>query len=271
MEVLILKKKNDTVSALQKNISQKQVYIFDVDSTLTESKADITEEMAALLRILLQTRYVALLGGGTYEQLKVQCADIVINGLDTALAEKFLFAPVSGGAVYRYDAGQWKNIYHIQPFTDDEKKNIIGEIHHALEEINYQHPEKVYGEVIEDRGTQITFSALGQKAPVSLKKKWNETQDIRSQLQGILQPRLSELQVRVGGSTSVDITRTNKAMGAEKISEILGIQIEDMVFFGDQLYDNGNDAIVLETGIDAVPVSGPAETQSILEQLTQSQ
>ena len=33
--------------------------------------------------------------------------------------------------------------------------------------------EKVWGDVIEDRGSQITFSALGQQAPLEEKKKWD--------------------------------------------------------------------------------------------------
>jgi phosphomannomutase len=34
-------------------------------------------------------------------------------------------------------------------------------------------PEMVWGELIEDRGSQITFSAIGQQAPLEEKKRWD--------------------------------------------------------------------------------------------------
>ncbi len=271
MLVPVLNKKGADIVQEKRNIVEKHVFIFDVDGTLTESKADITDSMAGTLRTLLETYHVALLGGGGYDQLRTQCAEQIIAGVDINLTKKLLIAPVSGGSVYtRTDERQWMSIYQIEPFSSEEKQIIIESIQQSLDEIGYTPPEKTYGEVVEDRGTQITFSALGQQAPLELKKQWNETQDIRPQLQKALQTRLPDMQVRIGGSTSVDITRSNKADGVRTIGEILGISVSNMLFFGDQMQEEGNDYIVLESGIDAVSVSDPIETESILKKVIDS-
>lgn len=67
--------------------------------------------------------------------------------------------------------GDWKKIYS-EDFTADEKAKIVSSLMQALGEAGFE-VEKVWRELIEDRGRQITFSALGQQAPTGEKKKWH--------------------------------------------------------------------------------------------------
>jgi len=46
-------------------------------------------------------------------------------------------------------------------FTDPEKKKIITVLSETLKDLGYL-DVKTYGEIIEDRGSQITLSTLGQ-------------------------------------------------------------------------------------------------------------
>jgi predicted GH43/DUF377 family glycosyl hydrolase len=103
--------------------------------------------------------------------------------------------------------------------------------------------KKVCGEVIENRGGQITFSALGQQAPLDEKKKWDSDFAKRTKIKVILDTLIPDFSVRVGGATSVDVTKPgiDKAYGVRKLRDFLGISLNEMIFIGDALFAGGND------------------------------
>jgi hypothetical protein len=72
-----------------------------------------------------------------------------------------------GQKFYQY-AGDWKKIYS-EDFTAYEKEKIVGSLKKTLKEEGFK-AGKVWGDIIEDRGSQVTFSALGQQAPIEEKK-----------------------------------------------------------------------------------------------------
>jgi phosphomannomutase len=128
-------------------------------------------------------------------------------------------------------------------------------------------PEQTWGELIEDRGSQITFSALGQEAPVDVKKVWDPDFEKRKKIKAILDPFLPDFTVRLGGATSIDITKPgiDKAYGIEKIVDILGVPKDEMLFVGDALFPGGNDYPVKESGVDSIMTRDPEETKRIIE------
>lgn len=150
-----------------------------------------------------------------------------------------------------------------------EKHRIKEAFRIAFWTTGYVRPPKTWGEVIEDRGTEITFSALGQKAPLTAKEHWNRTSDVRPKLMRVLRRLLPELEVREGGETSIDVTwqGIDKAYGVREIEKYLHIPIRRMLFVGDALFPGGNDAAAKKTGIDCVPVRGPKDTQRIVEEI----
>jgi hydroxymethylpyrimidine pyrophosphatase-like HAD family hydrolase len=127
--------------------------------------------------------------------------------------------------------------------------------------------EKVWGEVIEDRGSQITFSALGQQAPLEEKEKWDPDFSKRKKIKAILDGLIPEFSVRLGGSTSIDVTRPgiDKAYGIGKLRDILGISLKEMIFIGDALFPGGNDYPAEEAGVACIRVRGPNETKPVTE------
>jgi HAD superfamily hydrolase (TIGR01484 family) len=136
--------------------------------------------------------------------------------------------------------------------------------------LGYSHPQKIYGELIEDRGTQITFSALGQQAPLRLKEKWKEehTPD-KLKIAQTLQKHLPDLEVRAAGYTSIDVTRKgiDKEYGIRQIKKHLGISFDEMLFVGDALFPGGNDYAVFRTGVPCLEVKGPEDTKKIIRSL----
>ena len=66
--------------------------------------------------------------------------------------------------------------------------------------------EKTWGETIEDRRSQITYSALGQQSPIEEKIKWDPDFGKRKKIKAILDQSIPEFSVHLGGTTSVDMT-----------------------------------------------------------------
>jgi len=128
-------------------------------------------------------------------------------------------------------------------------------------------PDKVWGEVIEDRGSQITYSALGQEAPLKEKVKWDPGFTKRKKIKAILDTLIPEFSVRLGGSTSIDLTKPgiDKAYGIRKLRDILGIAIEEMIYIGDALFPGGNDYPAEQAGCASIRVRDPDETKAVIE------
>lgn len=248
-----------------KLFSAKKIAIFDLDGTLTESKAILDRGMAALLCKFLRKRIIAVMGGGNYPQFQKQF--IIYLRCPEALLKKLFLLPTSGGRLYRYHARKWQLIYK-HALSSKDKKQILNAFKRAFLDINYVLPKKTYGKVIEDRESQITFSALGQKAPLEKKEEWHKKQDIRYKLKSALEKYLPEFEVRLGGLTSIDITKKgiDKAYGIEEMAKLLSASIKEMIYVGDALFEGGNDYAVIRTGIDTIQISGPVDVKYLIKQ-----
>lgn len=247
-------------------LAGKKMLVFDLDGTLAASKADIDKEMADLLCELLEKKQVAVIGGGNNAQFTEQC----VNKLrcPEEHIQNLSILPTSGGRMYRYHDGTWRLIYENN-LTKEEKEKIRNALTAALKETRHEPPEKIHGKTVEDRGGQITFSSLGQNAPLEEKKQWNRNNDIRAELKRRLEQRLPDFEIRLGGLTSVDITKKgiDKAYGLRQIEKHLSVPISSMIYIGDALYEGGNDSAVTGTGIETIPVSGPEETKKYIKHI----
>ncbi len=243
----------------------KELIIFDLDGTLAESKSRIDEEMSDLFHTLLQKKRVAIIGGGSYNQFEKQLLSHI--SYPPRILSRLSLFPTSGARFYAYDNG-WREMY-AHNLSSREKQKIFDAFDTVFQELSYTHPQKIYGDVFEDRGTQITFSALGQDAPVSEKEFWNEHTDTRARIRSALMQHLSEFEVRLGGLTSVDVMRKgiDKGYGIRQIEIFLKIPKSEMLFIGDALYEGGNDYPAIREGIDTIAVVNPEDTKKIIRDL----
>jgi hypothetical protein len=239
----------------------KKLIVFDLDGTLTESKAALDAEMATLFGGLLGIVKVAVISGGNWPQFQKQLLAYLPH--DERLKNLSLL-PTCGTKFYQY-TGDWKKIYS-EDFTDDEKKKIISSLKQVIGSSGFK-IEKVWGETIEDRGSQITFSALGQQAPIEEKKKWDADFTKRKKMKVLLDKLIPEFSVRLGGTTSVDVTKPgiDKAYGIRKLRDTLGITIDEMIFIGDALFPGGNDYPAKEAGVVSIQVRDPNESKRVIE------
>jgi hypothetical protein len=246
----------------------KKLIAFDLDGTLAESKQALDDEMAALLGRLSRVADICVMSGGDWPQFEKQVVSRLPGDADLA---RFWIMPTTGTKLYRYEGGEWVCKF-ADLFDDATRKHILDELTGAIDRLGLK-PEKTWGEQVEDRGSQITFSALGQEAPVEAKDKYDPDQAKRRAIAKEIAPKLPEQEVRIGGATSIDITRkgVDKAYGMERLAELSGIAKAEMLFFGDALYEGGNDAPVRETAkIDCVQVYAIGETKRAVEALALS-
>ena len=243
----------------------KQLIAFDMDGTLAESKQRIDNEMGALLARLTRMTTVAVISGGDWPQFEKQLVGALPGD---AVRERFLVMPTTGTKLFRFENGAWTRVY-AELFSKAEREKILDSLNKAVDEAGLR-IDKPYGEQIEDRGSQITFSALGQQAPLEVKDKWDPDAKKRQALKAIVQPLLPGFAINIGGSSSIDITREgiDKAYAIGKLSEATGIAREAMLFLGDAIFPGGNDYPVKAAGIDTIRVRDVEETKRVIEAIT---
>lgn len=239
----------------------KRLIVFDLDGTLAESKSSVDPEMVTILNSLLRVAKVAIISGGDWPQFEKQILskEFAPTGLNN-----LSLLPTCGTKFYAFKS-EWLPIYS-EDLSGTEKKNIISSLRIASELLGFV-PVKTWGEIIEDRGSQITYSALGQDAPLDEKKAWDPDFSKRKQMQVILIKYLPNFSVRLGGTTSIDVTRIgiDKAYGISKLTEILGIEKEEMIFVGDAIFPGGNDYAVKEAGVDSIEVRDSTESKRVIQ------
>ncbi len=121
---------------------------------------------------------------------------------------------------------------------------------------------------IEDRGAQITFSPIGNTAPVEEKMKYDPDRKKREFLMAQVPFDSQELVVKIGGSTSLDYIHKDRHKGTnvQKLIDLKGWNKDDCVYFGDGLFPGGNDEAVIGV-IETVAVDDHLDTYRKLKEL----
>ena len=245
---------------------------FDLDDTLAPSKSAMPPAMATALRRLLDVVPVCIISGGQVGQFR----DQVLARLDADADElsRLHLMPTCGTRYYTYDSLQsarggdaWKLVY-ANDLTPEQIRTGFEIVEAQARRLGLWE-ERTWGEILEDRGSQITFSALGQDAPLEAKRAWDPTGQKKAALRDAVAPLLPELEVRSGGSTSVDITLkgVDKAYGMRRLAEVTGIALEEMLFIGDRLDPEGNDYPVKALGVPCQAVGGWQDTVTYVTSL----
>jgi phosphomannomutase len=239
----------------------KKLIVFDLDGTLAPSKSALGPDMAALLHDLLGIVKVAVISGGDWPQFEKQ---LLSNLPQDERLVNLSVLPTCGTKFFQYSS-EWKELYS-EDFTAKEKEQITSSLQKAFGEAGFK-VEREWGEEIEDRGSQITFSALGQQAPLAEKVKWDPDFAKRKKIKALLDPLIPGFSVRLGGATSIDVTKPgiDKAYGIRKLRDLLDISLKEMIYIGDALFPGGNDYPAERAGVVSIPVRGPEDTKRVIE------
>lgn len=243
-----------------------QMTAFDLDDTLAPSKALLPDPVVDALRRLLAASQVCVISGGQVEQFRTQVVER-LGALPEALAARLHLMPTCGTQYWRVTSAGLTEVY-AEDLTDDEKSRAMAAVEEESKRLGLW-AEDTWGPALEDRGSQITYSALGQRAPLDAKRAWDPSGEKKGRIRAAVQGRLPDLEVRSGGSTSVDITRRgiDKAYGMRRLAELTAVPFDRTVFVGDRLDPEGNDYPVKALGVPSVPVEGWEDTVRVIDAL----
>jgi HAD superfamily hydrolase (TIGR01484 family) len=244
--------------------ARPRLVAFDLDDTLAPSKAPLPDPVADALRRLLAVTEVCVISGGQIVQFRTQVVER-LGALTRESAARLHLMPTCGTQYWRLGEDGLYCVY-AEDLTDEQKASAMAAVEQEARRLGLWAAE-TWGPPLEDRGSQITYSALGQQAPLDAKRAWDPTGEKKNTLRAAVQALLPDLEVRSGGSTSVDITRRgiDKAYGMQRLRDVTGIPFDETLFVGDRLDPDGNDYPVKALGVPSRAVEGWEETVEVID------
>ena len=242
----------------------KKVLAFDVDQTLNIAKTPIPPEIADLLTQCLDHFEICPISGQKFDQFLFQIVDQLKSATPEQLAHLHLFV-AQGTQYYRYnvDKKDWDQVYSY-PLTDEQVAEITEAIETAAKELGYWEEDKLAegDEIIENRLSQVTFSALGQKAGTEAKYAWDPDCKKREAIVKRAKEIAPAYDFEIGGTTSINAITPgmNKVFGMTHLMEELKVEKSDILYFGDMTQPGGNDYPVVQMGIDTITVRSHEDT-----------
>lgn len=249
---------------LDEACARARVVAFDLDNTLARSKKPMSPEMGRRISTLTTLIPVAIVTGGSFALIDSQVLAMLTDDADRTHLH---LMPTSGTRYYRWSGSDWHREY-AHDMNSDDRRNVIAALErHAREQgIWCEHP---WGDCIEDRGSQITFSALGQRAPIERKEAWDPDNAKKNRLAEAVGRDFPHLAVHSGGSTSVDVSQRgiDKAYAVRILASLLDTQVGRIIYVGDRMDPDGNDYPAAMAGTIAIRVSGPEDTLRLCDAL----
>ena len=245
--------------------NMKKIICFDLDWTLAPSKERLDDEMSELVSKLLNKYYASVITWWWPDRFQKQIFDYITT--DENLLNKFIACPNCGTKMLRYENGQRHKLYSLD-FSQEEKKRILDSMNEVMELLNLR-PEKTRWDIVEDRWSQITFSALWQDAPLKEKIVWDPDFKKRKVIKSELEKRIPEFSINSGGSTSIDITMkwVDKAFAIKKIIEYNPFNLEDVLFVWDAIFPGWNDYPPFMIWTDCIKTNWVEHTKKIIRNL----
>ena len=242
----------------------KKVLAFDIDQTLNVAKTPIPDEIADLLIDCLDHFEICPISGQKFDQFLIQIVNRLIErGATGSQLEHLHLFVAQGTQYYRYRDQNWEQVYNY-PLTEEEVAKISSAIEQAAKELGYWEADKLAegDEIIENRISQVTFSALGQKAGTEEKYAWDPDCKKRNAIVKRAKELAPEFDYEVGGTTSINAITPgmNKQFGMTHLMEELNVGEKDILYFGDMTQPGGNDYPVVQMGIDTITVRSHEDT-----------
>lgn len=250
---------------------QKKILAFDIDQTLNIAKTPIPPEVAELLVKCLDYFAICPISGQKFEQFLVQIVDPLRTAGVSAeqLTNLHLFV-AQGTQYYRYqpqggdyDSKNWQQVYNY-PLPEENVVKITTVLEQAARDLGYWEEDKLApgDEIIENRLSQVTFSALGQSAGTEAKYAWDPDCQKREAIVAKCRAELPNFLFEIGGTTSINVAAPgmNKEFGMKHLLEELQAEKSDVLYFGDMTQPGGNDYPVVQMSIDTITVRSHEDT-----------
>ena len=247
----------------------KKIICFDLDGTLAPSKERLDDGMVELVNQLLEKYYMSVITWWWPDRFQRQIFDYITT--DEKLLNKFIACPNCGTKMLRFENGEWNKLYSLD-FTPEEKKKILDSMNEVMDLLSLR-PEKTRWDIVEDRWSQITFSALWQNAPLQEKQYWDPDFKKRNVIKAELEKRIPEFSINSGWTTSIDITMkwVDKAFAIKKIMEKNPFKLEDILFIWDAVFPWWNDYPPFTIWTDCIKTNWVEHTKEIIKMLIENE
>ena len=233
-----------------------QIFLFDIDGTLTEPRTSMTPSFESWFYNWMQFKKVYLVTGSDMNKVREQVSERIIENCDGVFCSMANELYIDGQIVYQ------------------NKLNLPEELEHWLHEQfdRSSYPVKRSNN-FEYRPGMLNFSIAGRDSSVEERNAyylWDLKNGERKRIADSINLNYrGEVEACVGGQISIDIQNTgnNKSLASKWIRQNdPGIQL----FFGDKTEIGGNDnAIVQDIAANNdgkwFKVEGPDQVKKILE------
>jgi len=201
-------------------------FIFDVDGTLTDSRQRIDPVFEKFMFDFCRENTVSLVTGSDKEKTIEQIGERIFN-------ENEYSFNCAGNEIYHYG----KLIDRQEWIASD---SILAYLENLLEKSKF--PRKT-GKHIEQRTGMVNFSIVGRNCTLEDRKEyllWDRNTAERYHLREKITATFPEVDALLGGETGLDIYPKGKNK-EQVISFLKERETEKLYYFGDQIFQYGND------------------------------
>ncbi len=225
---------------------------FDMDKTIAPARQPILQDMYDLLAARQED--VVIVSGQENEKIKWQSNDLPAFRL---------------GQNGNHAEGPDGTELWYTPLEEHHRTEILDHINEVIEIL--EHEVNHEWNPIEDRGAQITFSPIGNTAPIEIKKAYDPDRIKRFSLLNKIPFASADLVVKIGGTTSLDYIHKDRHKGTnvQKLIDFMNWDKDECIYFGDGLYPGGNDEAVIGV-IETVLVEDHLDCYQKLQTLLQA-
>ncbi|AFM98240.1 phosphomannomutase [Encephalitozoon hellem] len=238
----------------------KTIFLFDVDGTLSESRALMTEKMRRMLEMLKKKTLIGFVGGSDLEKQREQIGDNLLELFDYGF-------PENGVSFYKN-----KTLKSQEKIIDVLGKKFYKEFEEfVLEYINKMDIPVKRSKFIEYRNSMINVSPVGRDCTREERKQFFELdkkEKFREKMVEAMRERFKDscLVFSIGGQISIDCF----PRGWDKtycLRHIKDEGIENVYFFGDMTMEGGNDyEIFNHKDVNGTTVKNPDDTYLKVDQ-----
>lgn len=209
----------------------KKHFFFDMDGTLTRSRTVIEPAMeTALMKLIDAGADVVVVSGAKEEQIAKQIGGLMYEHVA-------ILAQNGNVAVSSVGDRLWEN-----KLNEEQKAEIM----HFIRRLGAGDGD----DLIQDRGCQISYSAIGHNAPLEKKEaydpggKWRKSQ-IDGHKHTIAELEKIGVRVAIGGTTCIDFYLHTKGENVAQFIKQRKWKKAECVYVGDALFEGGNDHSVV--------------------------
>jgi phosphomannomutase len=230
---------------------------FDLDNTLMLSRTVMAPRHQSAFLRLCQAKDVIVVSGAQESQIKTQIPDRIG-------ATYYILAQMGNYAVHKSGSVLWR-----ESLSEEQTKATRALIQTIHDELDL--PVKNEDDLVEDRGSQISYSLIGHHETLEKKYAFDPGNEKRLRIleqkgEAVAALRSVGIDIVPGGTTCLDFFLDGRTKGYNviRLIEREGWGSNECLYIGDALFPGGNDGSVIGV-IPTRAIKDPDETFDVIK------